>query len=93
MDWKKTDGRTQASIPKNIFPSLLKKLMNNIECNVAKNILAGFDKCGICPINKLKVLDRLPSYTPEIAGFKEVIDETVLSVLKEMRYGKFPNSN
>ncbi|CAB3255471.1 unnamed protein product [Arctia plantaginis] len=46
LDWKKTDGRTQASLPKNIFPSLLKKLMNNIECNVAKNILAGFDKCG-----------------------------------------------
>ncbi|CAH2108940.1 unnamed protein product [Euphydryas editha] len=88
FNWKKTDGRTQATIPKNVFPSLLKKLLKKIDSNVNHNILAGFDKCGIRPINKQKVLDRLPSYTPtELTGFKEVIDETVLSMLKEMRYG------
>lgn len=89
-NWKKTDGRTQASIPKSIFPSLLKKLMNRIECNISDNILAGFQKCGISPIDRNKVLGRLPTHGKEIAtenNFRNAIDVTVLSMLKEMRYG------
>lgn len=87
-NWKKTDGRMQATIPKNIFPSLLKKLMKEIKCNVHKNIIARFEKCGISPINRNKVLDRLPTANLEARNenYKEVIDQTVLSI-KEMRYG------
>lgn len=63
--------------------------MTEIECNVHKNIIAGFEKCGISPMNRNKVLDRLPSTNLEAGNenFKGAIDETVLSMLKEMRYG------
>lgn len=92
FDWKKTDGRMLPTIPKNVFPSLLKKLMNKIEPTASQNIISGFEKCGIRPIDRQKILGRLPSFkSTEETNFKEAIDATVLNMLKEMRYGSAPN--
>lgn len=88
--WKKTEGRVLPTIPKNVFPKLLKKMLEKMEPNIKQNILAGFMKAGISPLNKEKVLNRLPGNHKrhELSmEEKEAIDESVLSLLKEMRYG------
>ncbi|XP_012551329.2 uncharacterized protein LOC101746451 [Bombyx mori] len=88
--WKKSEGRVLPTIPKNVFPKLLKKMLEKMEPNIKQNILAGFMKTGISPLNKEKVLNRLPG-NHTIHEFsteeKEAIDESVMSLLKEMRYG------
>lgn len=88
--WKKTEGRMLPTIPKNIFPKLLKKMFEKLSPNIKQNIFAGFTKAGISPLNKEKVLCRLPgnNIRKELSmEEKEAIDESVLSLLKEMRYG------
>ncbi|XP_050355616.1 uncharacterized protein LOC126776829 [Nymphalis io] len=60
--WRETNGRTQTTIPKIFFPSMLRNLLSKIENNITENILEGFEKCGINPINKNKVLERLLSH-------------------------------
>ncbi|CAG4981887.1 unnamed protein product [Parnassius apollo] len=88
--WKKSEGRVMPTIPKNVFPKLLKQLLNKMEPNTKQNILAGFMKAGISPLNKDKVLNRLPGNNLRhefCLEEKEAIDESVLSLLKEMRYG------
>ncbi|KAE9542450.1 hypothetical protein AGLY_003311 [Aphis glycines] len=85
--WKKTEGKDECSLPKDRFPRLLKLLWLKIQENGSENIVAGFNKCGIAPLNRQRVLDMLPS---------ENIDQTDLNIeaalstslkefLKEMR--------
>ncbi|CAH2088891.1 unnamed protein product [Euphydryas editha] len=85
MKWKKTDGKTQATIPKGCFPELLNKLMEELRCNSKVNIIAGFRKTGIYPINEQEVLRRLPEVQNN--ENKTEIEKSVLELLKEMRYG------
>lgn len=84
--WKKTDGRKQTSIPKGCFPALLANLMDNLKENARNNILAGFKKTGINPIDPTQVLSRLPGYKDKTHQI-EAINESVLDMLKDMRYG------
>jgi len=57
--WKKTGaGRKQATVPKDVFPSLLKELTETTKERASENIKAGFEKCGIVPLNKMKVISR-----------------------------------
>lgn len=88
--WKKSEGRIMPTIPKNVFPKLLKKLIEKMEPNTKQNILAGFRKAGISPLNKDIVLSRLPGNNLRqefCMEEKEAIDESVLLLLQEMRYG------
>lgn len=55
----KTEGRTQASVPKNCFPRLLKKKFERLDTNVKNNVFTDFSKTGISPLNKIKQLERL----------------------------------
>ncbi|KAJ0171396.1 hypothetical protein K1T71_012946 [Dendrolimus kikuchii] len=73
----KLSRRVLPTIPKNDFPKLLNKMLEKMEPNIKQNILAGFMKAGI------RNHTRHEFSTEE----KEAIDESVLSLLKEMRYG------
>lgn len=86
VKWKKTDGKTQGSVPKGCFPRLLKKLMEVLSENSEANILAGFKKSGIRPIDQNQVLGRLPKEVRDDDD-KDAVDKSVLDILKEMRYG------
>ncbi|KPJ14194.1 Pogo transposable element with KRAB domain [Papilio machaon] len=86
LQWKKTDGRNQAAIPKGCFPKLLSKLMDSLSENGPANILSGFRKTGIHPFNPSEVLNKLPDWDNRHQE-NEAVDETVLDFLKEMRYG------
>ncbi|CAF4954788.1 unnamed protein product [Pieris macdunnoughi] len=88
LKWKKTDGRTQASVPKGCFPRLLKVLINELSDNVETNLKAGFRKAGIIPVDRDQVLSRLPSSENEDPNkSRYAVDKSVLQLLKEMRYG------
>lgn len=84
--WKKADGRQQASVPKGCFPRLLSMLLDALKHNSKENILSGFKKAGINPLDPTQVLKRLPGYD-RVSHQPETINESVLTILKEMRYG------
>ncbi|KAJ4437711.1 hypothetical protein ANN_17856 [Periplaneta americana] len=61
-DWKSSGiGRRQATIPKAIFPELMGKLVEWMKPKSEENMKSGFRKAGIYPIDRQKVLSRLPS--------------------------------
>jgi hypothetical protein len=60
-EWKESsEGTRNPTIPKQIFPSLLKKLIDNIKPTMADNLKNGFRKCGIYPCNIDELLARIP---------------------------------
>ncbi|KAJ8935839.1 hypothetical protein NQ314_012617, partial [Rhamnusium bicolor] len=61
LEWKKRDGMKEPSIPKSVFPSLLKQLMDALAPYARKNITSGFKKADIIPLNKEEVINCLPS--------------------------------
>lgn len=59
--WKESKSSAKfQTIPKDIFPGLLNELMKGLKENQTQNLVSGFSKCGIYPINKQKLLERLP---------------------------------
>jgi hypothetical protein len=86
--WKNGPGRNSSSIPKEEFPKLLKKLMNQIDNGSCENLKSGFTKCGINPIDRNKVLSRLPIHPSTRDKQDEpIVMDSLTTLLKEMRYG------
>lgn len=62
-EWKSSPaGQKLPTVPKNVFPILLKKLWHKMQANSAENLKAGFKKAGIFPTDETQVLQRLPSF-------------------------------
>lgn len=89
LDWKKGPGRTEASIPKSVFPRLLKQLMDEVVLNAKPNIISGFRKTGLIPLNKEEVLKQLPKENLDTHE-AEAINTSIIDLLKEMRYPAKP---
>lgn len=83
--WKNTQGKYEPSRPKDRFPKLLKQLMDDIKVQGPKNVRAGFKKCGIIPVNRVPVLRMLPAVPSP--GDAEKLDESLISLLRDARYG------
>ncbi|CAK1599466.1 unnamed protein product [Parnassius mnemosyne] len=86
--WKKVEGRKHKTLVKDVFPKLLAKLMNKLmETNTGgKNVIAGFNKCGLYPINPERPKSRLPhshDLLPE--EIETAATSVVIEHLKEMR--------
>lgn len=93
LKWKKGEGRKKSSIPKSTFPTLLKRLIDAIEPNSKKNILYGFKKGGIVPLNRQEVLRCLPEEPNEVEDVEvEAANNSILDLLKELRYTQTPKS-
>ncbi|CAH0722756.1 unnamed protein product, partial [Brenthis ino] len=86
LKWKKTDGRQSPTIPKGCFPKLLKLLIDELQINASKNIIAGFKKTGISPLNEHEILARLPGEDLD-ENHESAVEDSVVTLLKEMRYG------
>jgi len=100
--WKKGPGRKQSTIPKDTFPQLLKQLADAITTNAEANLKSGFAKCGICPLNRNKVLERLPetvsstdaqgnasaSASTSTDPGTATLDSSFRTLLHSMRYGE-----
>nr|CAI5843636.1 unnamed protein product [Callosobruchus analis] len=88
--WKSTpDGQRLPTIPKNVFPSLLNKLLVKILGNAESNVKSGFMKTGIYPLCAEKMLERFPTYSrPEVDNpnpmlVSDVFIEYIKNVRKE----------
>ena len=100
-DWKQGNV-TKTCVTKDHFPGLLRKLCvsvcgDNENDLCSKNLVAGFRKCGIVPLNRNEVLARLPPsdaadqslHPPETVdgGAATAVSSAVLSHLSKLRYG------
>jgi len=66
-EWKKTKTASCfTTLPKDIFPRLLTKLMEKIDIHKTEKLKFGFKKAGIHPLNRQKLLDRLAENTGEM---------------------------
>ena len=62
-EWKVRCGKKSSTLTKESFPGLLRKLYTKLypdEMDMSTNIIAGFKKCGIYPLNPDEVLKCLP---------------------------------
>lgn len=85
--WKMGEGRRAATIPKDRFPHFIKELMDSIRANQEKNIKSGFRKCGIYPLDREQVLNRLPAaLTENVQEIEGNMNNVVVDMLKSMRY-------
>lgn len=87
-EFRKTKvGQKETSIPKDIFPQLLTKLVKALhDGNGAKNVISGFKKCGIYPLNLTQLLSNLPSAkTENDEDNVAAADTSLLNILTEMR--------
>ena len=87
-EWKKSpQGRIHPTLPKSKFPALLKKLVLFLEDNNgANNLVSGFRKCGIHPLDRNQVLKRLPGQgqvSPDTSVSS--IDGAFVSLLSDIR--------
>lgn len=64
------------ALDKTKFPSYMKRLIE--ESNIKKNLIAGFAKCGLWPLNEDKVLERLPSSEESGADIAQHLDKVML---------------
>ncbi|XP_063232409.1 uncharacterized protein LOC134536584 [Bacillus rossius redtenbacheri] len=97
-EWKKGPGRNEASVPKDKFPGLLKKLVSTLK---EDNVRSGFRKCGIVPLCRNKVLQMLPSIdssaqsetqSTQQSPAVQAIDSTFKELLKSLRQSDSPKT-
>lgn len=98
-DWKKANLRT-TSVPKESFPHLLKKAILNMDQKppkndkdacmelsaVKRNLVSSFKATGIVPLDRNRVLNKLPreSPSPEV---ETVVRDSLTEFLREQRFG------
>lgn len=83
--WKEPqNGSKYATIPKELFPSLLKLLMEKLQPGSRKNLISGFRKCGIWPCTADPLLQRLPN---KKSVNIEMISESFLTKLEQKSAG------
>ncbi|XP_076821622.1 uncharacterized protein LOC143468348 [Clavelina lepadiformis] len=78
-EWRK-GSCSKNSIPKNIFPMLLKRLCDGLN-EKKQNLVAGFKACGIFPKDQEQVLKRLPPANSQ--PVQEVLGNAVATMLEE----------
>lgn len=82
--WKQSEsGKTVSTMPKDIFPQLLKKCLDELEPNIKENLKSGFRKAGIYPIDKDEVLKRLPTTNASVN--LELVGESFIHHLQQKR--------
>ncbi|KAK3933121.1 Jerky protein homolog-like [Frankliniella fusca] len=104
LNWKTTRGDKPVS--KDVFPRLLKEMLARIGMKNNQSLQAGFKKCGISPVDRSKVLERIPknvtcseennASTPEVSSASNQVtpvSDAVLQFLSESRYGSNKNTD
>ncbi|XP_039275899.1 uncharacterized protein LOC120349576 [Nilaparvata lugens] len=73
---------------KRFFPAHLKDAIHLMVGTLDKDIKAGFDKAGIQPVNRNRVLEMLPSEEDQLdeVDNEALINDSLTAFLKEMRY-------
>lgn len=87
--WKNTlekwKSQHRGCISKDAFPGLLKQTINHIGDKSAQNLIAGFCKTGIYPLDPEKVLSRLPKPIQNDPEAGELWNQTFQEYLSQKR--------
>lgn len=77
-------------ISKEIFPRLLQKTLEKLSISQVDNIKSGFEATGLYPLNREKVLKRLPDEDLNSINSSAsiIIPEALHEIFKETRFGK-----
>ena len=83
-NWR-MESRSTGCIPEDAFPQLLSRVYNKLENS---NLVFGFAACGLVPLNREKVLQKLPeckhhTSDPGGDGRLDVLNESCLAILKQ----------
>lgn len=85
-EWRKTpQGKKKACLSKPDFVQLLAKTLVKGESTASSNMIKGFEKCGLLPVNCQKVLDNLPGYTRQEAVVRDLIGKEFKSYMEGIR--------
>lgn len=87
-EWKENEGRRIKILNKDAFPSLFGKLLKALTENDTgkKNIISGFNKCGLYPIDVNRPVQRIPTVnTTDGHKIKENVSSVVIEMLSDMR--------
>ncbi|XP_045458531.1 uncharacterized protein LOC123668883 [Melitaea cinxia] len=87
-DWRNTKrGKIVNVLPKPIFAKLLSKTVEKGQQTAGQNVIAGFKACGIYPLDRSMVLERLKEYSkPEVCDeVRESIGESFKNYIAEIR--------
>ena len=81
--WR-SESRWVHAIPKDVFPKLLRQVFYKLK---SQHLLSGFEACGLSPVNRERVLSRLPGKGKRVTdpgggGTLEVLNESCLEILK-----------
>jgi hypothetical protein len=78
---------TAKLLKKTEFPRMIKELL--LALKPKEHLPKAFEKCGLCPINRQKVLDRIPSVL-ESEDIARNLDQQLLKKLEVRRFGEGP---
>jgi len=81
--WRK-ESRIRKTLPKEYFPMLLKRLATACSATIGKNLISGFETCGLYPLDRTQVLSKLPK-SLDLSRSVAQISETLISLLEENR--------
>lgn len=97
--WKHSNPKASA-VPKDVFPRLLRenliemdKVQTPSDANeeftsaIKRNLISGFNATGIYPLNRAKVLNKIPASQNE-AEVTAAVRDSLTDFLKEQRFGK-----
>ena len=68
----------ESSVPKTVFPRLLKGLTDDLN---NENLVSGFKKCGIYPLDRNQVLNCLPCEN-DAGEANLLVDDSLIDLLK-----------
>jgi hypothetical protein len=70
---------------KSAFPGMLKELYESL--NTKDHLPKAFERCGLYPINRAKVLERIPA-SMQVAEIAQHMDKQLISKLEIRRFGE-----
>ena len=82
QNWQK-ESRIRATLPKEHFPMLLRRLEKACAPTIGKNLTSGFHACGLYPpFDRQKVLEKLPT-SLDVNRLIVSMNETLIYLLQE----------
>lgn len=87
--WKK---KNKGVLPKELFPSMLNTALTELGTKMEDNIKAGFSGTGLMPLDKDKVLKRLPNATYH-ENSENSFQNSLIELFKATRESKKPQIN
>lgn len=72
-------------LTKSSFPGMLKELYESL--NTKEHLPKAFERCGLYPINRAKVLERIPA-SLQLTEIAQHVDEQLINKLEIRRFGE-----